>query len=1300
MKQLGIDIGTSSLKLVLIENGKVKKTLRKCHHGKLISTLSESIDKMSLHEPTYICATGANAEVLLGKHGALPRLDDIPAIVEGIRYLVPEAGSIIDIGGQRTRFITNIQTGIPNFNVNEHCAGGTGSFFEDQMSRLGLKIEDYSGLVQQAGSIPRLSGRCAVFAKTDIIHRQQEGVSTPDILLGLCYAMIRNYKAVIVKSLPVCKPVVFTGGVTLNEGAVRAVREVFALEDEQLIVPENALFAGAIGAALKADTEMAPEELKKLLQAASSQMMPVSLLPRLILTKGTVLCDPEMTETIPPDGVSLGIDIGSTSTDLVLVDRHGVLVDFQYLRTAGNPELAVRKGLEQIRRKYGEIPFISVGVTGSGRERIGRMIGADAVRDEITAQAKAAAFWVPGADTVFEIGGQDSKYISLRDGQVADFQMNKICAAGTGSFVEEQAARMDVPIGEFGALALSSEHPSDLGERCTVFIETAIDSAQAAGAGQDDIAAGLCHSIVKNYLHKVVGSKPVGKHIVLQGGVAYNPGIVAAFQESYRDSITVSPCFSVSGAFGVACLALEAAGTRKSTFKGYDFPGTEQTGTIYSEEVSQNIAFYRRTRKNFFKGYDPVPDPGKKTVGIPYVLMMHKFFPLANAFFRQLGFNVLLSDPTNEDTIRIAQQAAEGETCYPVKLIYGHILQLAEKKVDYIFLPAVRTIRHVKSHVAANYGCVYMQSAGVSIAKILKLEEKGIHLLSPTFDLDFGKEALVTAMLETGKQLGKHKPVCLPALMAGAAAVRQYDAAAEKLGKDLMNSLAPDDKVLVMITRNYGIQDPVLNMGIPELLLERGYKVINLEHLPAHDLSLKDDYPNLYWPFGQHILSGARLIKHHPNLYAVYLTNHGCGPDTMLSHMFREEMGEKPYLQIEVDEHFSKVGVITRVEAFLNSLSNRKSSALPAEFDMMAVENHAGRMFANPDQFTRDRILYVPDMGEYTSFICSYLEDEYGITAKVLSKPCRTQLLLGRAETVTKEYLPFTALLGSILDQLLKLDREECKKTDFLIPTTEGAEADGQYCRAIRAVLDRKGYQDTGIFSPLLEQIPSAFRNPEKLVRGIIAGDLLYLVPHTDRRLSKMQALPTEEEIIRFAREMPACKPAALCIGVVGTPLTLTVLNEGVLDSLESEDKKVFRAPLSEALWFMWTEETTIRSECHEFLIWLKSLLKNMGNNTGAAFAFDPDPEALHTSADLYVKGIQGGNLRYRFAKAVSLGEHMDAVFSLAPRYENAAMVMDMRGLKEAVNAPLMEINFDGDWEESAWERVRSFLYYCQRKQI
>ena len=1286
MNGIGLDCGSTTVKLVLLSpTGELLWSKIAAHRGSAIPAARRLLGEL-LQWDSGVCGcpvvlTGSAGERLLEICPGLSNLGDIPAIHRGVILLAPEARSVIEIGSQSARFLTGFGSELPpQFAVNEHCAGGTGSFFEDQMSRLGLRIEDYSNLVAQAESIPRLSGRCAVFAKTDIIHRQQEGIPTPDILLGLCYAMVRNYKAVIVRSLPVERPVALCGGVAQNAGVVQAVKAVFGLEEEDLIIPDPFLHAAAVGAALAAQ-EAETCSMGELLASLCGQPAAAGRLVRrspLSQPAGVSLTDPASSGVIPLEGCALGIDVGSTSTDLVLMDPDGGLIDFQYLRTAGDPEGAVRRGLEHLRERFGELPLLAVGVTGSGRERIGRLIGADAVRDEITAQARAAVHWVPDADTVFEIGGQDSKYISLQGGQVADFQMNKICAAGTGSFVEEQAARMGIPLEEFGPLALTAQAPVELGERCTVFIETAIQSALAQGASQAEVAAGLCQSIVRNYLHKVVGSKLVGRRIVLQGGVAYNPGIVAAFRQEFGDRLTVSPCFSISGAFGVALLALETA-EGPSRFHG--FTGQGEESPALSPEVQRNIAFYQRGPQLLLEGYDPAPVPRRKTVGVPFALMIHKFFPMANAFFRHLGYNVLLSPPTNEEIIRLSQQTAQAETCYPVKLIHGHMAWLAEQGVDYIFLPSIHTMKHETSRVEHNYGCVYMQTAPRLAARALRLEERGITLLNPVFDLDFGQEAMASAMLGLGKQLGIPKVRCLPALMSGAQAVRRHTAAVEKQGRDLLASLGPEDKVLVLITRNYGLSDPVLNMGIPRLLLERGYKVLTLSHLPAHDLDLSADHPNLYWPFGQHILSGAKLVAHHPNLYAVYLTNHGCGPDTTLSYLFRQEMGEKPYLHIEVDEHFSPVGVITRIEAFLQSLESRPVRPLPEGFRLTAVPSHPTAVVAAPDR-TRGP-LYVPDLPPFTPYLLDYFRHTRGVEARAMPLGGHS-LALGRAETSSKEYLPFPALLGGILDIALR----ETGPFQGLLPATQGAEADGQYPWAAESVLRRRGLERVTLAAPVLERLPETASDPDLLLRAVLTGDVLLCAP-PDRRTELAPAhIPAWEELEALARGIGALPSSGRALAAVGEPFTLFALHDGVLDTLEQERWQLLRAPLGEYLWFLWRDAGSALDGS-----WAKRMA-DLGRLLGMRSIFSPDLEVLRGEANRLLPGFAGANGRYRIAKALELGCRSSGVLTLSPRYENTATVLDMTGALEGF--PHFHLAMDNDWDEGAWSRLNSFLYYLK----
>ena len=787
---------------------------------------------------------------------------------------------------------------------------------------------------------------------------------------------------------------------------------------------------------------------------------------------------------------------------------------------------------------------------------------------------------------------------------------------------------------------------------------------------------------------------------MLQGGVAYNPGIVAAFRAFYGERLIVNPYFSISGAFGVALLAKEANVGKKSSFAGYEFSRKTIHMDTRNEEVRKNIEFYHQADKLLLDGYTGERDPRKKTVGVPFALMIHKFFPMANAFFTSLGYNVLLTKPTNDETIRLSQENARGETCYPVKLIYGHMKQLIDAKVDYIFLPTIHTMKHELSHVEHNYGCVYMQTAAVSIGKALGLEEKGITLLSPVFDLDFGKEAMASAMVGLGKILGIPKPFCAKALLAGAMAVRKHTNAVEKQGKQLLDSLKPEDKVLVLITRNYGVSDPILNMGIPDLLLERGIKVITLSHLPGHALDISEEYPNLYWPFGQHILSGAKLIAHHPNLYAVYLTNHGCGPDSMLSHLFKKEMGDKPYLQIEVDEHFSKVGVVTRIEAFLNSLSKRNAKALPADFD---IENVTIRTSNIQPNVQKELPLYLPNLGLYTEFIRQYYE-QTGHTVHVLPMADEEALSLGCAHTNSKEYLPFVVLLGSILKD--QKERASQHSVQYLVPQTLGSEADGQYATVIDAILLQSGMKNIMLAAPIIEYVPEQTADLDLFARAIMTGDLLYAIPSEKRNCFDVSSILEWSELEQLAKRIAKPTAKSTVIGVTGTPMCLSVLNDGILEELEKE-YTILRAPLIEYLYFLWRENRCgekkgkmlaghKQAPSKEIMETIGLHMKTIGTLLGKQNSFSYDIQSLSDTADMYLRDFAGGNGRYRFAKTLELAKRTDAMLTVAPRYENTSIILQMRGLKQACETPLYEIEVDQDWDETAWSKLRAFLYYVK----
>lgn len=1309
----GLDLGASSVKAaVLSEEEEILFLRHRTHKGSPAEALKKLLDELNEVLPLANCraflVTGGSGSLLREYDEAAELFETIPAMTQGAELVMPAAQSLIGIGGQNACFISGIgRESVPSFAVNESCASGTGGFFEDQMGRLGLKIEDYSALVEKAESIPRLSGRCAVFAKTDIIHRQQEGVPTEDILLGLCYAMVRSYKASIVRDLPVKKPVALQGGVVFNRGVIRALKDIFELQEGELLYSEKSLYLQAIGAAREASARgglgMSLEKLRKVLEK-KGRTDPLPVLQRLpaVSYKASVSAEKPRYEADGTLYAFLGVDVGSTSTNLVLMDADERLIDYQYLRTRGNPRAAVDQGLCALKRKYGEkLHILRTGVTGSGRTMIGRYIGAQTIRDEITAQARSAVKTDPEADTVFEIGGQDSKYIALEKGGVRDFQMNKICAAGTGSFVEEQAGRLGIDLHEYGNLALSSQTPVDLGERCTVFVESAVQTALSKGAGKADIAAGLCLSVVRNYLHKVVGTRRVGEHIVLQGGVAYNAGIVSAFRAFYGDRITVSPYFPVSGAVGAALLAKEDFGNER---KGQKRPESA------AEKMAANYRFYARTKELFLENYNGRHEKGKKTVGIPRCLMMHKLFPMANAYFTQLGFQVLLSDETNEEIIKLSQQSARGEFCYPVKLMHGHFRQLMAAGVDYIFMPSMRTIRHVSSKVIHNYACPYMQTAPAMVAGTLELEAKGIKLLSPLLDMDFGQEMLAEAMLELGTELGRTPEETALAMLAGGFAVNEFTRKTEALGEELVSSLKPDEKAIVLVTRNYGIEDPVLNMGIPELFLERGYKVLTLSQLHAHDLDISESYPGLYWPFGQHILSGARIIRETPGLYAVYLTNHGCGPDTMISHLFREEMAGKPYLQIEVDEHFSKVGVITRVEAFLNSL----------EGDREKEEKSSVNRVSSEKSLKKEKMVGIPGIGRYGNLLTDELLAR-GYQAKCLP-PDRKALELGRSRTTSKEYFTFTLLLGMALQSA-----SENADIQLMLPSSEGADADGQYWRIIRTILSENGFEKTEVLPFTAEKLmKEAFDRIDKnfrdvFFRRIAEGDLYYMTPVKVRKTffgerTGKSALSWEElyDMAERIGKAVSYDEASCLLGLAGEwPLVYEdAMCSRFWEMLEDRGCILYRMPLTEYLCFMWqdarqeekraalrsgeSENKEKRTDDDEWLQLCRSRLEKLHHILGRASSFSPDYDKLVREADEKLPRYAGGGGRYRLAKAMEFSESGKGTILVSSMYENTELMLKVKAGHGEKN-PVLFLEFDGVMNQGVREKLESFLYYRKK---
>jgi len=990
---LGIDVGSVSVKVVLLD---AHQNILEHHYirskgqpmATVLRTLKDVHGRHSLDRVAKLAVAGSGGKLVAQRLGGT-LVNEIVAQTKAVGRFHPHIRTVIEIGGEDSKLLIlrpDPRQGsviLEDFSMNTMCAAGTGSFLDQQASRLGLSIEEFATLALKSETPPRMAGRCSVFAKSDMIHLQQIGTPDYDIAAGLCYAVARSFKSNIGRGKTFIKPIAFQGGVAANPGLVRAFEDILGLEQGQLIIPEYFAFMGALGAIFivmeqdsKGDGFRGLEALESDRKTHSAPVQGLTALhldyevenerfaaKPVALDSGSELID-----------VYLGVDVGSLSTNVVAIDRDRRVLARRYLRTAGRPIEAIRRGLLEIGEEIGaRIRVCGVGTTGSGRYLTGDFVGADVVRNEITAQATAAIEIDPTVDTVFEIGGQDSKYISIDDGAVVDFEMNKVCAAGTGSFLEEQAEKLGINIvEEFGKLALASSNPGKFGDRCTVFMESDLVSHQQKGVPKEDLVAGLAYSIVYNYLNKVVGDRRVGNNIFFQGAVAWNSGVVSAFEKVTGKKITVPPHHDVTGAIGAAILAMETDKGKGSSFKGFDLRHRKHSSSSFTCKGCENMCEIRKVtfgeEKPLFYGarcekYEVNDDKkhrgahlpelfkeredllladfnshsaGEKTkdqsrqIGIPRVLHFYELLPFWTAFFHRLGFEVVLSEVTNPQLIYRSVENVVAETCFPVKVVHGHILDLLDKGVRRIFLPSIINMPRSHPDHQENYLCPLSQAIPYIAKSAISIEEGHIELLDPYFHFQRDRRQLFREIYRFGQGLGKSKETVTEAFAAAQEAQATFERKCFERGQEILSSLDDASRAVVIISRSYNGCDPGLNLGLPKKLRDMGVLAIPMDFLPLETSEILPELASMYWKSGQRIIAAGDLIKKNPQLHGIFITNFKCGPDSFIAHFLRHRMAGKPYLQLEVDEHSADAGVITRCEAFFDSLE-RKSIIVEQE---------------------------------------------------------------------------------------------------------------------------------------------------------------------------------------------------------------------------------------------------------------------------------------------------------------------------------------------------------------------------------
>jgi predicted CoA-substrate-specific enzyme activase len=1004
MTSAGIDIGSVSVNAVILnDHGEIVYELPyRRHFGRFIP---ETLDILREIEMRFapgglrrLVVTGNHGKIIAERMGASYEFESITQLL-GVLHLVPDAATVIAMGGQDAALFRvsqqNGQWQLKSFAMNGPCASGTGSFIDQQAERLASAIyredvqfsaehverilEDFLALGRSSTSPAAVACRCTVFTKSDMIHLQNKGETLANIIAGLHVGNAANFVSTLLANREVELPVVFVGGVASNDLQAEAFRRYFP----ELIVPPHHASMGALGAALLArqGPERPPVRLASLETTAAGANGEFPRAAPLIMSKTLFTDDAALTSPKPATGSGvqayLGVDIGSTTTKTVLMDRDTNILHKQYVQTQGKPIKVTQNLLEGIRREIGD-NFEPLGIctTGSGRYVVGDFLDADVIVDEITAHARAAVHRDPAVDTVFEIGGQDSKYIWIDSGNPLDFDMNKVCAAGTGSFLHELASKLGINIvKEFEQIALSSDLPIDLAERCTVFMESDLVSYAQRGAPLEDLIAGLCYSIVHNYLNRVVQKRPIGQRVMFLGGPSLNKGIVAAFENVLGRAILVPEHREVLGAYGAALTVMGAAERGESVasqrpelaalandeitvnekichadpgchneckLKIYDFGGRKSVWggdcgryEVRKERRERCTNWFRR-RESLFRDYlaDCCIDSddldaedngralesfdGKPVIGVPRALHFHQYGVLWTHLLTNLGFVAAVSPKTNQQIGMAGIESMTAETCFPVKVFQGHAKELMGK-IPLLFMPGVIDMPTAREE-ETGYLCPMVQASHYMTSAALEIGEDS--RISPTLCLKHPLDRIATQLYRSlGRRFGIRRRRIDRALRVAWEAQSEFERQQLRLGAEFLSSLRPGEPWAAVSGRPYNLFDERLNLHLGQSLAKVGIQAVPQDLLATDDVDLTD-FPRMYWGLGARILRTARFVARTPDAYGIHVTNFSCGADSFVEHFYRHVVKPKPYLILELDEHSAVAGMVTRLEAFAHVMQN------------------------------------------------------------------------------------------------------------------------------------------------------------------------------------------------------------------------------------------------------------------------------------------------------------------------------------------------------------------------------------------
>ncbi|WP_321992767.1 acyl-CoA dehydratase activase [Marispirochaeta aestuarii] len=1039
---VGLDIGSVSVSLVRLNSqGELLGRDTALHGGHVEETISRLLNGCGKDPGISIAATGSvpSGFVCTGK------INSQVALIRGVREKYPEVRGILHVGGERFGLLSFDASGeYRRARKNSGCAAGTGSFLDQQAERLGLSGSAELAAIADTntGEIPPIATRCAVFAKTDLIHAQQEGWSLASICDGLCRGLARNIVDSLFTELP-DYPILMCGGVALNGAVRRHLQEI-------LKVPvtwdaEDARYHAARGAALELlDTVTEPvlslnAPGDRMSGCSKGEKNTASVYPPLSLNlsnypdfrglesyrfappakAGTGDVEVDIYQVLRENtDVYFGIDVGSTSTKAVLMDPSCRVLAGFYTRTSGRPVRALQgilAAVEDVSRRTGfDFQVIGCGTTGSGRKLAGAVLGVDTVLDEISAHARAAVEINPEVDTIIEIGGQDAKFTTLKNGQVTSSIMNNVCAAGTGSFLEEQGQKLGIKVEEYTACTEGVAAPLS-SDRCTVFMQRDLNHLLCDGWKREEVLAAALHAVRENYLQKVAVESRIGEKIFFQGATAKIKTLVAAFEQKLGKAILVSPWCHLTGALGAA-LELSDRRVVSNSFRGLALwreriPVRSEVCDLCTNHCKLTVAeiagttvacgflcgrdygtgHYVRGNGSTFnllaaekkaEGPDPessVPE-ASFSVGLPSALYLREDLLFWKTFFAELGIPVVSGEGI-QDGVAEGRRHTGAEFCAPLTELHGQVHRLADS-ADYVFLPVYMETTKEKKDLRKF--CYYSQFAPAILADQFP-EGK---LISPVVQANSFPFKAQGELYNALKGLpGKYSFLSITRAIEKAAAAknRRREALEARFEKE-RNRAEDSDVQVVILGRPYTVLSPFMNKGIPEIFAKLGVTAFYQDMLPSDPEAsgnLRTLLEQVHWYYASAILEAAETVARTPGLYPVFVSSFKCSPDSYLRSYFRQIMDarDKPYLILELDEHGSSVGYETRIEAALRSFRNHRNIKKGGG----TKEDYSGLL---PDLTTdlRNKTVLLPNWDPLTiPLIAANLKRE-GVDARVLSE--------------------------------------------------------------------------------------------------------------------------------------------------------------------------------------------------------------------------------------------------------------------------------------------------------------------------